>query len=384
MSKQNTSGEAFLSHNYEGLPLLRGLFTNRRSCTLSCYEEPQNGEPIFVVVHGTWNSRAGWTRRDSQLFMELAKHWPRGGFYRFNWSGANGARHRLVASDVLTEELNHLAARYPSSKVVTISHSHGGNVVAWACTRLSRTLPVAVYLNTPFIQVLDKPGTFNLILRIVLYFGGTVLLYPLVNTVPELLFPPHSDARSVASGITIIVMIIWIVFLQAFVPPRLQAVRDRLAQVSNSNRKISRELVAFVVGDEANSAFGAVYFGQWVGRRITVMLLLAVVPCAALGTARVIANGTADRMGQFLLGCSGAVVFAYLLLAASAYGIVQGLVALDSSTVVTPAPVGKTDFVTVAWTRRDRLRHSLIYESPEAIAVIVRWLESALSAEYRQ
>jgi triacylglycerol esterase/lipase EstA (alpha/beta hydrolase family) len=127
------------SYNYvQALPVLRGLLISRRACTLKCDKEPQSGAPIFVLVHGTWATRASWTLPDSKLRKKLESSWPEGGIYRFDWSGTNGVRHRLLASGVLSEKLNELVVRYPSSKVVVISHSHGGNVVAWASNRLKR------------------------------------------------------------------------------------------------------------------------------------------------------------------------------------------------------------------------------------------------------
>ena len=52
---------------------------------------------------------------------------------------------------------------------------------------------------------------------------------------------------------------------------------------------------------------------------------------------------------------------------------------MDASIAVTPGPVGRTDLVTIPWTSRDRLRHSLVHESPEAIAAIVSWLNAVLA-----
>ena len=104
----------------------------------------------------------------------------------------------------------------------------------------------------------------------------------------------------------------------------------------------------------------------------------------------------------------------YFLLSIVGYGFLQALVALDTSVAVTPAPVGAVDIITVPWSsatddvydrarqlarlghtaqsiiaelgkeqelKRDqarRLRHSLVYQSPEVIAAIVGWLERSL------
>lgn len=120
----------------EKVPVIRGLFASRRICRLLCDNEPQCGAPIFIIVHGTWPGRAKWTQSNSTLVAELSKRWPGAGIYRFKWSGTNGVRQRLVAADVLCDRINDLGSRFPESELVTISHSHGGNIVAWASTRI--------------------------------------------------------------------------------------------------------------------------------------------------------------------------------------------------------------------------------------------------------
>jgi hypothetical protein len=81
--------------------------------------------------------------------------------------------------------------------------------------------------------------------------------------------------------------------------------------------------------------------------------------------------------GGLVVGCF-AILFGCFGLATSAYGLVHGMIALDSSVTVTPAPIGRTDFATVGWNTHEGLRHSLIYESKDAIAAVLKWLASVL------
>jgi hypothetical protein len=163
------------------------------------------------------------------------------------------------------------------------------------------SLAAAVYMNTPFNQVLLSYLT-RIRLRIVLWFGGSVLAFMLATFFPELLFPPDSGARKIAIGIGIAISFAWLFWLQITVPPWIEAVRERFAEVSNGSRKISKELVASVVGDEPRSALNFVSLGQWLGRWIARMALIGVIVCAVLGAgARVIAKSTADRDGMFLI-----------------------------------------------------------------------------------
>ena len=138
------------------IPVLRGLRLKTEDCELFTEKEPDNGAPIFVAVHGTWGSRSTWTSQKSELFKALLGNYPGAGLYRFQWSATNGIRHRLLAAQKLHDELNVLLDRYPLSDVVAISHSHGGNVVAWASKELRRPLFASVYLSTPFINILGN------------------------------------------------------------------------------------------------------------------------------------------------------------------------------------------------------------------------------------
>jgi hypothetical protein len=210
----------------------------------------------------------------------------------------------------------------------------------------------------------------------VLYFGETVVLVPLMVSIATLLFPRQFWPYVVGMSMVFAVLAL----SQKIVPPRIQAIRDRLTIVSNGTRRIHKELVTFVVGDEASAALGAVFFAHWLGRRTGILLLIAAFAVAVLGGVQVVSDSTARQVGSILVGCCLALCFAVLVLGTSAYGFVNGLVALDSSVTVTPAPVGQTDFATVGWTSQDGLRHSLIYESSEAIATIVNWLDSELDA----
>jgi hypothetical protein len=138
------------------IPVLRGFRLKREDCRLILDQKPEEEAPIFVAVHGTWGSRSAWTHQNSAIFKTLLAKYPGAGLFRYEWSGINGIRHRLLAAEILHDELNGLLAAHPTSDVITISHSHGGNVAAWASTDLSRPLFTSIYLNTPFIQVLDS------------------------------------------------------------------------------------------------------------------------------------------------------------------------------------------------------------------------------------
>jgi hypothetical protein len=174
-------------------------------------------------------------------------------------------------------------------------------------------------------------------------------------------------------------MLAVLAMIQKIVPRWVHTIGGRLMNASNGSRKVSRELVSFVVGDEPSAALGAVYLSQWLGRRAVILLLITVFGLGGLAAfPGLVSQSREDQLGPVLIGCCFAICFLFLIFATSAYGLLHGLVALDSAVTVTPAPVGQTDFTTIAWAKKDRLRHSLIYESPEAIASITLWLGTVL------
>src|ERR1700733_9008164 len=78
--RERTFAERSLANRFfdclKAIPLLRGISASRRACWFSRDREPQQGAPVFVAVHGTWNKRAAWARPDSNLFKKLSELWP--------------------------------------------------------------------------------------------------------------------------------------------------------------------------------------------------------------------------------------------------------------------------------------------------------------------
>jgi hypothetical protein len=143
----------------------------------------------------------------------------------------------------------------------------------------------------------------------------------------------------------------------------------------------------FAVGDEPAAAFNGIYFIHWLGRRIPSAIFISI-GLITVGLAMAsLASPKFNKIVEFAtipIICSTVITLASLFLATSAYGLVQGLVALQSPLTVTPAPVGQTNFVTVGWTMRDKLRHSLIYESSDAIKRITDWLRLVLEDQGKE
>ena len=364
------------------VPVLRGVHAAHRGlCDLSCDEEPKDGGPIFVTVHGTWVRDAAWTKPQSKLLNALKMKWPCAGTYRFRWSGLNGACARIVASEVLSERLAELAVRYPSSKIITVSHSHGGNVVAWASTVATHPLTAAVYLNTPFIQVQRQSHESSFWLGSFL-FGLPIWLLLLLGWGTErFLGSPFSSVWGTAlSYLAPSVAAIACILMPVLVPRRMKTIRDQLADLSNCKRNVGKELVVLVAGDEAAAFLTSNYFIQRAAIKLISVAYTGIIVFLIL-LARIwpsfIENDTVSNLDALMLGILFTVLLAVSLFVTTGQGIVQGLIGLDSSVATTPAPIGETEFATVSWIKKDKIhkfRHSGIYETQETIDVIIRWL----------
>lgn len=368
------------------IPVVRGAFVSRFTCSLDCDAEAHDGDPIFVLVHGTWPKPKRGIH-DSKLVKDLREKWRCSGLYRFKWSGFNGAHARLLASDKLAKRLNDLANSFPHSDVVLVSHSHGGNVAAWASTHIARQLAASVYLNTPFIQVLRQAKNSHIGLQIVLldFVLAIIFFWGLL----KLLALPFL-ARWERGGIVILWCIAFVLalILERAVTRRIEGVRDRLTDVSSGKRRIRKELVAYVIGDEVSASFGGVYSVQWfIGRLIPWLMVVAGLCGLGIYFAlpEWLPKNTAGQKWFWVAVSVWLLLVCSLLLATVFHGLVQGLVTLDSSVTTTPSPIGLIDFATIKWTnrdklRRDKLRHSQVYDSREAIEAIIDWLKRTVAS----
>jgi hypothetical protein len=357
------------------IPVLRGFFRHAKACQLACEKSADTGAPIFVFVHGTWGWHSPWGQPDASLVKEVTKRWPGAGIYRYEWSGINGARHRLVASQMLTLEIDSLAASFPESPIVALCHSHGGNVVAWASSRLESTLSSAVYLNTPFIHLQPREFESAPYVQMFFYLIGTYLTFSLLWIVDRL-FLASRDWPSwmyIAIGLCAIAT----VALETVVVTRVNRLRRALEEVSNSPRRIGHELVVSLVGDEAGSALSGIYFSHWFFRNVLPGLYALIVVAAGvvLHLRHQLSLGViAQYWSWFATWSAPLLLFLPATLAACTYGIKQGLIAIDSPVAVTSAPLGKTDTVTIGWQEALGLRHSQVFQSPQVTEAVSSWL----------
>lgn len=116
----------------------------------------QSSSVVVTLVHGTFSGvDASWCSDQSPLRRELASTF--GGAVTvtlFRWSGENAHYARLEAGELLSTHLSELVEHNPNAQHVIVSHSHGGNVVAYALRgeTLRRHITCLVFIATPFIR----------------------------------------------------------------------------------------------------------------------------------------------------------------------------------------------------------------------------------------
>jgi hypothetical protein len=126
-----------------------------------------------LLVHGTWargiirkTPVARWCRPDSyfvgQLLDELEERLPTVSptITAINWCGSNSIMCRAEAANNLKNQLQTLAAE--GGPILIIGHSHGGNVVLQATSKLCDLSKVYVCtLATPFLQLFESERRFT-------------------------------------------------------------------------------------------------------------------------------------------------------------------------------------------------------------------------------
>ena len=109
--------------------------------------------PIYILVHGTFQPRASWTRPGSLLRLALSKSQPGAEFVPKPWTGHNLFSARQSAADNLEAAIRDIDPKRP---VFIIGHSHGGSAVARLlhdCPKILDRLCGVAYLATPFIAL---------------------------------------------------------------------------------------------------------------------------------------------------------------------------------------------------------------------------------------
>jgi hypothetical protein len=140
---------------------------------------------LVTLVHGTFAPGAAWTRQDSELCAALRRQIPGASIEAFTWSGRNSNDARLQAARELavwTDDRLERAQREHTGPIrhYVIAHSHGGNVVLYACRfrSFANTLSKLVCLSTPFLSARARYQSRGILMSLVVgvfTYGGVAL-----------------------------------------------------------------------------------------------------------------------------------------------------------------------------------------------------------------
>ena len=137
---------------------------------------------IVTLLHGTFQPRAGWTRKHSKLYQRLLSTFPKETrITRVVWSGRNTFAAREQAAVRLRKRLQRQAIYYPDAQQIVVAHSHGGNVALLAIKEAEtrKRLSGIACLATPFLHVVERnlgPGGRNAVLAALLMLVLVVCL----------------------------------------------------------------------------------------------------------------------------------------------------------------------------------------------------------------
>lgn len=109
---------------------------------------------VITTVHGTYARRATWVQRDSNLGRALAQRLGDNVLVvPFRWSGSNNPSARDEAQANLREHIKGLMLEHSSAKHYVIAHSHGGNVALYAMRdeAIRKEISGVICLATPFL-----------------------------------------------------------------------------------------------------------------------------------------------------------------------------------------------------------------------------------------
>jgi pimeloyl-ACP methyl ester carboxylesterase len=109
---------------------------------------------VVVLVHGTWDTRAHWTRKNSRICHYIQTRFSGVCFNRLVWTGENNCQARWKAADRLENRLYQLRRAHPTAKLIILAHSHGGNIALYACRRhdVDAIVDGVVCFGSPFIS----------------------------------------------------------------------------------------------------------------------------------------------------------------------------------------------------------------------------------------
>src|ERR1700730_1295989 len=228
-------------------------------------EHPDSTEkPItFVLIHGTFAPRAGWTLDGSALTSSLAEAalscGAKASFKKVLWTGKNRLTDRYRASEQLDLIVSNAAE---NERFIIVGHSHGGSVVAYFLKRKASMPPNVlgcVFLSTPFLALRERAGLilFGQARDIVLWVAWLTLLQPLFE---------NTEVKDLIYGFAFatVFMIVWKLAQHSKQPISGRITAQQTADLPNGNYLFLRS-----TGDEAAAALSFAQFSLWLSTQLS-------------------------------------------------------------------------------------------------------------------
>ena len=81
---------------------------------------------IVLMVHGTWARGADWNQATSEFAQRLQRAYRTPlVFESFKWSGRNGHKARVLASNQLRKQIQEMRSASADADIYIVAHSHG-------------------------------------------------------------------------------------------------------------------------------------------------------------------------------------------------------------------------------------------------------------------
>lgn len=293
--------------------------------------------PRFVVtlVHGTFARGAAWVRAEGSIAQALRHRFGDSVVIEeMSWSGGNHFRARRDAAEKLRHHVLRPREDAAETSHVVIAHSHAGNVVMYAArdATVSTRLAAVVTLATPFIVArrrnLGQTGRW--------LFQGLVLW--IVFGLFYLLYSRSGAGWTLAQTAGVIAIVVALVEIPALMLVKRWADSSvgLIEQLSHAEDLAGRLLILRAVADEAT---GVITFLQFPSLVTTLVLgSLARLADRYVRWTWLKARHPLRALGLFLLGLALGMAVAFLTIWVTS-SIFLGQVALLAVGVLLVGPV---------------------------------------------
>lgn len=126
------------------------------------YFTPSCSKTVFIIVHGTWATQAGWYMPGGDFFNAVKNNTEKEetSVIPYCWSGKNNYKVRIKAAEGLVQLIQSYS---PETIIWLITHSHGGNVgiiASQLLTQIATTHKINIFyaLGTPISTSAYQPN----------------------------------------------------------------------------------------------------------------------------------------------------------------------------------------------------------------------------------